>query len=103
MKFADNYTDEQARFIALTKNLARQKVEQAYEMARECYDAIVPLPHTNEKGNAVLHGCNQNMHSTAIRWLESASPFLAFLDEDTIEHLRDKYKVCARRIKNLKD
>jgi hypothetical protein len=102
MNFNDHMTDQQAMLVTLTRSIASNQVAQAYHMARECFDAIVPLPHTNEQGESVVHGCNNAMQATAERWLESARPFLAYLEEDEIEQLRTKYQVCGRLLKNLK-
>ena len=45
-------------------------------------NAVVGLPYTNEKGLAVIHGCNLCMHSIAQYWVSRLNALEVLLGRD---------------------
>ena len=53
-------TDAQLAVLAkASPEIAMAKFKEYIDLAREAEAAIVRLPHTNERGDSVVHGCNQ--------------------------------------------
>ena len=103
MNYENRMTAEQKGLVLFTKADALHHVTKCANMARQCFAAIVSLPHTNENGEAVVHGCNNIMQAAAERWLESGRPLLAYLDRDTIDDIERVHGVSFSRLRPIEN
>jgi len=54
----ERMTNRQRAAYEKAKKVAADAAAQMHEIAEECYAARVNLPHQNEQGLNVIHGCN---------------------------------------------
>lgn len=73
-------TDAQLAVLAkASPEIAMAKFKEYIDLAREAEAAIVRLPHTNERGDSVVHGCNKGMSFIAGRYLLIAEEYRTLL------------------------
>lgn len=78
---------------------AAMKALQAIAEAKIAHDNVVPLPHTNEDGEAVKHGANKVMLRIRDAYIEIAREWLRHvtdrIDEDRV---RDAARAAGFRL-----
>jgi len=68
--YEDKLTDAQKAVFADFNQHSKAEVDLCIEKMTLAVNAIVPLPHVNEQGNKVIHGCNMAMRGIANYWYE---------------------------------
>lgn len=73
-------TDAQLSVLAkASSEVALAKFKEYIDLSREAARAIVQLPHTNERGVSVVHGCNKDMDFIAGQYRIIAEQYRWFL------------------------
>lgn len=68
----ENYTDAQLNALQDAKENAERAMRTLVIDANIALESIVKLPHTNEVGQPVVHGCNKRMSYIATSLLAAA-------------------------------
>ena len=94
--FNSKFTNEQARVYSKSQEGLESNFRRAMDDAVEAHRATVPLPHTNEQGDAVVHGCNMFMHFIRDNYFIEAKAFYFMGDRNPtlwnrLRVIRDDY------------
>ena len=94
--FPNKFNNEQARVFSKSQTGLEDKFRRAMDDAVEAHRAIVSLPHTNERGDAVVHGGNMFMHFIRDNYFIEAKAYYFMGDRDPalwkrLRAIRDEY------------
>lgn len=67
--YNESMTNNQCHVIDTLVARVETDLLDALKNARKAHDAITRLPATNEKGNAVVHGCNVRMSNAVQHYM----------------------------------
>lgn len=88
LSFTPNYTDAQLLVIEASKDHSSVLALAAYslQLGNTALEALVRLPHTNERGEKVVHGCNNAMRDLASACSENIRGLMNCVPYDSKAH-----------------